>query len=39
MIKEIINPDHIDLIRESIIILIGLIFRWIEKKKMKNDQL
>lgn len=37
--SELVNPDKIDLIRESIIVLIGLFFRWFEKRKMKNDQL
>ena len=35
--QEIIQPDNIDLIRETIIIIVGLIIRWFEKKKMKND--
>lgn len=35
--QEIIQPDNIDLIRETIIIIVGLIIRWFEKKKMKNN--
>ena len=37
MINELIQHDKIDLIRETIIIVVGLIIRWLEKKKIKND--
>ena len=34
---QFFDIDKIDLFRESIIIVIGLIIRWLEKKKIKND--
>lgn len=39
--QELFNPDQHDLIRETIIIIFGLIARWIELRKLKkkdNDQ-
>jgi hypothetical protein len=35
--EEIINPTSDDLLRETIIILIGLIVRAIEKRKLKKQ--
>lgn len=43
--QQIFNPDQHDLIRETIIIIFGLIARWLELRKFKrkekesNDQL
>lgn len=34
---ELIEPDKIDLLRETIIVIVGLIIRWFERKKLKND--
>lgn len=38
---QLINPDQYDLIRETILILFGIIARWIEirkiKRKINND--
>lgn len=36
--QEIINADKYDLIRETIIVLIGLISRWITLRKIKNQK-
>ena len=39
--QEIFNPDKHDLIRETIMVIFGLIARWIELRKYKrkdNDQ-
>lgn len=39
--QELFNPDKHDLIRETIIVIFGLIARWIELHKLKkkdNDQ-
>jgi hypothetical protein len=36
--EEILNPDKHDLIRETIIILIGLISRWFTLRKLKNNK-
>lgn len=35
--SEFIQPDKFDLIRETLIVLIGFIIRYFEKKKLKND--
>jgi hypothetical protein len=35
--EEIMNPTSDDLLRETIIILIGLIVRAIEKRKLKKQ--
>jgi hypothetical protein len=35
--EDIINPTSDDLLRETIIILIGLIVRAIEKRKLKKE--
>jgi hypothetical protein len=34
--QELFNPDKHDLIRETIIVLFGLIARWIELRKLKK---
>jgi hypothetical protein len=34
--QQIFNPDKHDLIRETIIIIFGLIARWIELRKFKR---
>jgi hypothetical protein len=36
--EEILNPDKNDLIRETIIILIGLISRWFTLRKLKKNK-
>jgi hypothetical protein len=36
--KELFNPDKADLIRETIIIVFGLIARWIELRKFKKKK-
>lgn len=36
--QELINPDKHDIIRETIIVLFGLIARWIELRKIKKKQ-
>lgn len=35
--SEFFNPDKADLIRETILILFGLIARWLELRKIKNN--
>ena len=35
--EDIINPSSDDLLRETIIILVGLIVRAIEKRKLKKQ--
>ena len=35
--NELMQPDNTDLLRETIIIIIGLIVRWFEKKKLKDN--
>jgi hypothetical protein len=35
--EDIINPTSDDLLRETIIILVGLIVRAIEKRKLKKQ--
>jgi hypothetical protein len=35
--EEFTNPESTDLIREAIIILVGLIIRAIEKRKLKKS--
>ena len=35
--SEILNPDYFDLIREGVIVLIGLVFRFFEKKYITNN--
>lgn len=40
--ENFLNPDKADLIRETILVLFGIIFRWIELRKIKkntNDKL
>jgi len=34
---ELTQPDNADLFRETIIVIIGLIIRWIEKRKLKRN--
>lgn len=34
--QDIFNPDKHDLIRETIMVIFGLIARWIELKKYKR---
>jgi len=40
--QEFLNPDKHDLIRETFLVIFGLVIRWIEIRKMKkaekNDQ-
>jgi hypothetical protein len=36
--ENFLNPDKADLIRETILILFGIIFRWIELRKLKKKQ-
>lgn len=36
MTSELINPDKADLIRESIIVIFGLIIRFFELRKRKK---
>ena len=36
--ENFLNPDKADLIRETILVLFGIIFRWIELRKLKNKQ-
>ena len=38
MTQEIINPDKADLIRESIIVIFGLIIRFFELRKRKKGE-
>jgi hypothetical protein len=40
--QNLFNPDKADLIREAIIVISGIIIRWLELrklKKQKNDKL
>lgn len=40
--QNLFNPEKADLIREAIIVISGIIIRWLELrklKKQKNDQL
>jgi hypothetical protein len=34
--SEFIQPDKIDLLREALIIIIGVLIRYFEKKKIKK---
>jgi hypothetical protein len=34
--NEFIQPDKIDLIREALIVIIGLLIRYFEKRKIKK---
>jgi hypothetical protein len=34
--NEFIQPDKIDLLREALIIIIGVLIRYFEKKKIKK---
>ena len=35
--QNLLQPDHDDLIRETILILFGIIARWIELRKLKKQ--
>jgi hypothetical protein len=35
--ENFLNPDKADLIRETILILFGIIARWIELRKLKKQ--
>ena len=35
--SEFIEPDKFDLIRETLIIIIGFVIRYLEKKKLKKN--
>ena len=35
--QNFLQPDHGDLLRETIIILFGIIARWIELRKLKKQ--
>jgi hypothetical protein len=40
--QNLLHPDKVDLIRETIIVLFGILARWLELrklKKQKNDKL
>jgi hypothetical protein len=34
--ENFLNPDKIDLIREALIVIIGVLIRYFEKKKIKK---
>jgi len=34
--QNLLQPDHGDLLRETIIILFGIIARWLELRKIKR---
>ena len=34
--QEFLNPDKHDLIRETFLVIFGLVIRWIEIRKMKK---
>jgi hypothetical protein len=36
--ENLFNPDKHDLIRETIMVIFGLIARWIEIRKLKKKQ-
>jgi hypothetical protein len=36
--QNFLQPDHGDLLRETILILFGLIARWIELRKLKKKE-
>jgi hypothetical protein len=36
--ENFLNPDKADLIRETFLVLFGIIFRWIELRKLKKKQ-
>ena len=35
--SEFIQPDKIDLIREALIVIIGVLIRYFEKRKIKKS--
>lgn len=34
--ENFLNPDKADLIRETFLVLFGIVLRWIELRKLKN---
>ena len=36
--QNLLHPDHGDLLRETIIILFGIIARWLELRKLKKKK-
>lgn len=36
--ENFLNPDKADLIRETILVFFGIIFRWIELRKLKKKE-
>jgi hypothetical protein len=38
MSKEILNPDTADLIRETLIVIVGLVVRFFELRNRKNKE-
>jgi hypothetical protein len=34
--QEFLNPDKADLIRETFLVLFGIVLRWIELRKLKR---
>lgn len=36
--ENFLSPDKADLIRETILVLFGIIFRWIELRKLKRKK-
>jgi hypothetical protein len=36
--QNLLHPDHGDLLRETILILFGIIARWIELRKLKKKK-
>jgi hypothetical protein len=35
--ENFLNPDKADLIRETILVLFGIVLRWIELRKLKKN--
>jgi hypothetical protein len=36
--QNFLHPDKIDLLRETLIVLIGIIARWMELRKLKKKE-
>jgi hypothetical protein len=36
--ENFLNPDKADLIRETILVLFGIVLRWIELRKLKKKE-
>ena len=36
--ENFLNPDKADLIRETILVLFGIVLRWIELRKLKKKR-